>query len=288
MPRTRSALLKAGRRALLIGLAVALPAVTVITHEPASTNATFTASATAFDGMGLISPYQRAVMNDTPTNFYRLDEPGPYAWDAGTGGSGYPGNFITDASGSVASGGAPLYTGSGASVVLNGGTIQMSVPLPVSGSDSRLTVEFWMYIPSTGTGGYDGKMPFSLDGAALQFGAGRFGFSTYNSDLLAIPDTGLFDKPVHVVAVFSNPPSVANYAVGKKLYINGVLQTLTMTGTPAGTGLGDWNRAQINGTILNPNAFRFQNGARISDLAMYNNRELTQAQISAHYAARVG
>ncbi|MEZ5902952.1 MAG: hypothetical protein R3D88_06555 [Alphaproteobacteria bacterium] len=84
-------------------------------------------------------------------------------------------------------------------------------------SGSKVTVEFWMEWDGT-----NNMMPFGFHSYDLWFQSGSFGFNTASSDIYGISSAGLANAPVHVAAVFTDGDVSQN-----KLYINGVLQTLT-------------------------------------------------------------
>ena len=93
--------------------------------------------------------------------------------------------------------------------------------LPVT--TPQTTVAFWMYWTGTALG-----VPLGFNNYFLQFGAGgTFGFSTGNGDIYGTSSSGLSNGWHHVVATFSNA-AISN----NTLYIDGVLKTLSQTGSP--------------------------------------------------------
>jgi predicted acyltransferase (DUF342 family) len=135
----------------------------------------------------------------------------------------------------------------------------------------KTTVGFWMYW----TGG--DNVPMGWGNYNLWFGFGSFGFSTYNSDIYGISSSGLQNRWVHVVVVFTNGSVASN-----QLYIDGVKQTLTQrAGTPI-------NSVAFVQTTLNVSGsgdpyYRFNN-SYIDEITVYKG-EVTQSQVSADYTA---
>ncbi len=99
----------------------------------------------------------------------------------------------------------------------NGGYIQLSNLNVDTSPGSKTTVAFWMYWDGTNS-----VMPFGWYSHDLWLFDGYFGFNTAQGDIYGISSSGLENRWVHVVAIFTN-----NYIYDNELYINGVKQTLT-------------------------------------------------------------
>ena len=135
------------------------------------------------------------------------------------------------------------------------------------------TVTFWMY-----WAGNSGGFPFELGGYRLWTPGTNFGFNTGNGDIYGIDGTPLINTWVHVTAVFYN----GAYTGNNKLYINGVLQTLTQrlgsasSGTAtAGVAIGGYGGAYTS--------YPFQ--GKIGPFQIYN-RALTADEIFQNYNAQ--
>jgi hypothetical protein len=135
------------------------------------------------------------------------------------------------------------------------------------------TVTFWMY-----WAGNSGGFPFELGGYRLWTPDTNFGFNTGNSDIYGIDGTPLINTWVHVTAVFYN----GAYTGNNKLYINGVLQTLTQRVGSASSGTATAGVA-IGGFQGGASVYPFQ--GKIGPFQIYNG-ELTQAQILQNFNAQ--
>ena len=135
------------------------------------------------------------------------------------------------------------------------------------------TVTFWMY-----WAGNSGGFPFELGGYRLWTPGTNFGFNTGNGDIYGIDGTPLINTWVHVSAVFYN----GAYTGNNKLYINGVLQTLTQRVGSASSGTASAGVA-IGGYGGAYTSYPFQ--GKIGPFQIYNG-ELTQAQILQNFNAQ--
>jgi hypothetical protein len=135
------------------------------------------------------------------------------------------------------------------------------------------TVTFWMY-----WAGNSGGFPFELGGYRLWTPGTNFGFNTGNGDIYGIDGTPLINTWVHVTAVFYN----GAYTGNNKLYINGVLQTLTQRVGSASSGTATAGVA-IGGFQGAYTSYPFQ--GKIGPFQIYNG-ELTQAQILQNFNAQ--
>lgn len=103
----------------------------------------------------------------------------------------------------------------------NGGAFQLS-NLPVNTSPSaQNSVSFWMYW----NGSTNTSVPLGWSGYKLTFKSNIFGFDA-DGLMFGRSTNGLANGWHHVSAVFTNMDIASN-----KLYIDGVLQTLTLSGT---------------------------------------------------------
>lgn len=245
----------------------------------------FTDSRTTTASIRALTAYGRAVLSDNPIGYWPLaEQSGSIAYDRS--GNNRHGQYISDEAGTATPGGTPMVANAGGAAVFNGG--QVSIPnLPIPSSPgSSITVSFVMWVPATG--GLS-AMPFTLttpDGwNTLWLWHNRFGFNTGNADdvdMYGASNEGILGQTVHVAAVFTNATTLAEYHAGRKLYINGVPQTLTQTGTPLLKPLP--TIATISGTYGYTKIYRLTGGARISDLAIFLG-ELPQATIQKRYQA---
>jgi hypothetical protein len=105
----------------------------------------------------------------------------------------------------------------------NGGAFKLS-NLPVNAAKSaQNSVSFWMYWK-----GNDSTYPLGWNEYKLAFKGGLFGFDSGDGRMFARSASGLANGWHHVAAVFTNLDLASN-----KLYIDGVLQTLALSGTQA-------------------------------------------------------
>ena len=177
--------------------------------------------------------------------------------------------------GEVVLAGAPLIS-SDWSLYFNGGSDSVEVAdLTVNTSISnKTTVSFWMYLEDSGSGIV---MPFGFTDYDLAFDTDndRFGFNTGGSDILGFSSSALIGNWTHIVAVFYNgTPSTSN----NKIYVDGVEQTLTQTGTPLLRSVS--SDARMSGWALDDNYkfFGFLNEVRIFDgeVSIQNIRDLAR------------
>ncbi len=139
--------------------------------------------------------------------------------------------------------------------------------LPVNASaNAENTVAFWMYW--TGT---SGDMPFGFSSDDLEFSS-TFGFNTGCGDVYGMSTTNLFNNWVYVTAVFHNSSSTQS-----RLYINGVQQSLSLSGSPCSRS------ATANARIAYwPNNGNYNFGGSIDDVRIYN-RALSSQEIQDLY-----
>ena len=106
---------------------------------------------------------------------------------------------------------------------INSGTTGTVTLGNLHGSSNVVTISGWVT-----WNGVDGGIPFSINGNMnLWFAySGSVGLNTGNGDLYGISASGFSGVAKHIVAIF-DPSSANGYG---KLYVNGVLQTLTQKG----------------------------------------------------------
>ncbi|PPD12070.1 DUF6701 domain-containing protein [Methylophilus sp.] len=103
----------------------------------------------------------------------------------------------------------------------NGGAFQLT-NLPINTiPTAQNSVSFWMY-----WNGADMAVPLGWNEYKLIFKNGLFGFDSGDGRMYARSSSGLANGWRHISAVFSNLDMASN-----KIYVDGVLQTLTMSGT---------------------------------------------------------
>lgn len=153
----------------------------------------------------------------------------------------------------------------------SGGSAFTIPNLPTNTSNgARTSVSFWMYWNGT-----NGIMPIGWQYYDLFFNSSKFGFNTSNSDIYGASSTSLSGGWHHVAAVFTNGNVTSN-----KLYIDGVLQTLTQSGSPLTPTVTSTLR--VSGWSAD-NGYRFGNG-RIDELKIYNG-EISSTQVTSDYNA---
>ncbi len=154
--------------------------------------------------------------------------------------------------------------------ISNGGAIEITA-LPVSTAvGAKTTVSFWMKWNGTNS-----VMPIGWHTHDLWMVSGHFGFNTGNSDIYGISSTGLANRWVHVVAVFTNNNVTAN-----ALYIDGVLQPLTQRlSSPNNTTGKVQSTLRISGWQRNT-GYRFSGS--IDEIKVFNG-ELSLSQVVALY-----
>ncbi len=216
--------------------------------------------------------YNSAVNADSPGAYYRLSDPPQdnffatnglyYGFLSGSAVRRAPGGLRGDADTAL-----NFYNGTGE------GWLTSTPSNTTAGGDT--TVEFLMRWDGSTT---TTEVPFAFENDyMLAIKNGNIGFSTKSdvSDLYGKSATGLGNRWVHVVAVFRN-----GSVTGSKLYIDGVLQTLTqLSGTPV-TSPTATSAASISGT--DAGVFHINGG--MDELAIYSSA-LSATRVSAHYAS---
>lgn len=130
------------------------------------------------------------------------------------------GSTTTTLNGGIASSSGSGYGNSGGLTFdgANDSVFVNNVSLTTTAGASN-TVSFWMKWAGT-----DSDMPIGFYNYDLWIQGGNFGFNTSQGDITGISSAGLTNNWVYVTAIFNNSaPSAGNH----KLYINGVLQTIS-------------------------------------------------------------
>ena len=178
-----------------------------------------------------------------------------------------------------------IYNSAGTNLTNNlvaGNSLSYTVPAGQGGtyyarvsSASVTTVSFWMDWNGSNNSG-NGEVPISFANYCLYLHNGYFGFDT-NGDVYGISSTGLANGWHMVTAVFGD----GSYAQDQ-LWIDGVQQTLSEQGSPAGTIPLVSTAISIGGLVNNTN-YDFTGSL---DEVAYFDKQLTPAQIQAEYAAQ--
>lgn len=217
------------------------------------------------------STLEAAIEADLPLAYWRLGETSGTmaADDSGNANTGtYSGAYTLNQD-------SLIFDGSNKSVLLSGGCVDATIAAINTGAGLKNTVEFIMLWDGT-----NNVIPFGFDTYALYIASNSFGFNTHSSDLYGMewPQTRA-NVPVHVAAVFHNSDITQC-----KLYINGVLQTLTQrVGTPS-TARDDATTAFRLGGHGNTTLFRFL--GRLDEFALWAG-ELSARRINVHANAAI-
>lgn len=127
--------------------------------------------------------------------------------------------------------------------VSNGGAFQLT-NLPIYTTPSaQNSLSFWMYWNGTDT-----TVPLGWNEYKLIFKSGLFGFDAGDGRLYARSSSGLASGWHHVAAVFTNMDIQSN-----QLYIDGVLQTLSLSGTQ--TPISFFNPDSVSTNVSPPNTW---------------------------------
>ncbi len=136
------------------------------------------------------------------------------------------------------------------------------------GTSEKNTVTFWMY-----WNGSPEVMPFGFSNSYdLYFPSIYFGFNTFNSDTWGIHSSGLANKWVFVVTVFSNGDISKS-----KMYLDGKEQSMASLRSPL--GVKDVFHSGFVGA--GPGGFRFS--GKIDDVRIYSSA-LSVSKIQKLYA----
>lgn len=111
----------------------------------------------------------------------------------------------------------------------------------------------------------------------LVFAGNRLGFNTSNGEVYGTSFSGLANGWHHVAAVFTNGAVEEN-----KLYIDGVLKTLSATGSPNNSNAYVTSNLTVGGWGSDT-GYRFT-GGRIDELKVYNG-EISATQVATDYNA---
>ena len=234
--------------------------------------------ATSVDG------YRAAVLADSPVAFWELDEAsGTSAVDAsGNGTNGTYGSGDTHPT-DVAPIGADDLHSFGSSATSGGVTASLpAASLNVGGSGTYDTVELWM----KWAGGTSGEGIFDFDSTtyayALWILPSTIGFISGNGEIYGAPTTGLANSWHLVDAEFENGSENLS-----ELYIDGVAQTLTMSGSNRLLAIA----ASGSSVPIKIGGWRYSSGntftGDIDEVSVFKGA-LTSDQVTAHYAAVTG
>ncbi len=226
-------------------------------------------------------PYAIAVLNDSPTVYYRLDDTGTIAVDSSGGGhNATVGSAVTEsASGLLTSSQdtAMTFPGTKASTgVVSTASIAALQPT------TAVSLEAWMrfsatpalYTTAVAYGNDNNYAPYDLYFAASGKLAAQF-FLNSGAVVATSPTALKVSTTYHVVSTYDGTTA--------KLYVNGTLvASAAKTGTLAGydshgVGIGD------DAAISNP-AFK----GTLDDVAIYAGNALTATQVANHYNAGIG
>jgi RHS repeat-associated protein len=247
----------------------------VVTATNADGPGTATSMPTSYDG------YRAAVIADGPAAFWHLDETGG---TSAADSSGNGNNAAYAGAHTHSTNVAPIgldndrsFSVAGASFSSANGSIPATA-LNV-GSGSFNTVELWMYWDGTGTG--QSVFDFSSTKAAyaLWIDPTTIGFTAGGSELYGAPNIGLENSWHLIDAEFEN--GSLNLS---KLWIDGVAQTLTLTGTNQTAAIattGGNVATKISGWAEDSN--RTFSG-QLDEVSVFKGG-LTSSQISTHWNA---
>jgi hypothetical protein len=232
--------------------------------------------------------YQSEILADSPVSYWRLGEStGISAADLGSGAN--PGTYTPNSGGAWTGGtlnqaglvpsdptaGAPLFNGAGGYVACPG------VAADVGDNPSRLTIHAALYRDATNKAVHLGWLNDTTHLACLQWFTdgnlyAQFGNGSNTFGLCAVAGTGIR----YVTAVFDGTQT--GNAARLKVYVNGVAQTLTFTGTiPATLGTA----AQLGQFDIGRNAASATySSGKAQDVAVFA-AALSAARDAAYYTA---
>lgn len=226
--------------------------------------------------------YKTEILSDTPIAYWKLNEiSGPVAIDEA---NQHNGTYI---SGTIQFGvpGAITETNNTALNFQNTGSGYVDVNLANINTTpgTFVSVEFWM----RWSGSSFDIMPFGFSNYSLWLDGGsrEFGFNTGNGDRYGMAGTSveaMANRWVYVVAVMKNL-ATASDMTDNKLYIDGVLQTMSQTTWQQPLAVTSTPAFRI-GTWAQDTTFLFDGG--LDEFSVYN-YELTPAQIIRHYSAGI-
>lgn len=175
------------------------------------------------------------------------------------------------------------YSSDNYGVMVFDGSSSDYIDFTAPGLGSVATVEMWCKI---GTG-YSGKMFMGWAYYDIWTNGGTIGFNTGNGDVYGISQAtvnslGIVNDWAHYVFEFRSDVSYTN----NKIYINGVLQTLSQQGGSENVGTRNFNSG--NGRI---GVWRGGGGYEMPmscGVFRVYNRSLTQAEVTQNYVAQKG
>jgi hypothetical protein len=216
--------------------------------------------------------YENVILADKPVVYYRMDErafPEVLDW-SGNGNNGTIGGGVTPRQpGAIADGDTAMeFDGSTGHVSVN------SVPVTAT----TASIEAWLK--------WDGTYPSGGWAIPITFGSnydlafnsnGTFGVNTGISDILGFSSAGMANLWTHIVAVVPN--NAAPTPSNTRIYMNGVLQTISLT-----TGGPSTNIPITNLDLGMYNGTGFPYAGMIDEVAIYNTT-LSADQVQRHYNA---
>jgi Bacterial Ig domain/Concanavalin A-like lectin/glucanases superfamily/Fibronectin type III domain/Domain of unknown function (DUF5122) beta-propeller len=222
--------------------------------------------------------YGKAVYNDGPANYWRLDETGGAGTAADTTDNSTTGNYV----GTVTKGAPGALGATGTAVTFNGSTGNV-VSTNQIGGPSRYALELWFNTTTTSggkligfgnaqtgnSGNYDKHVYMTNDGRVI--------FGVYNGsfDMITTP-TAYNDGQWHYVVAMQGPSGMAMYIDDHLIGSNGVAANQAYSGywRVGGDNLGFWPNQPASNYFA----------GTIDEVAVYDG-PLTPAQVDAHYTA---
>ncbi|MFL6164067.1 MAG: Ig-like domain-containing protein [Jatrophihabitantaceae bacterium] len=222
--------------------------------------------------------YGKAVYNDNPANYWRLDEPGGASTAADSTDNSTTGNYV----GGVTQGAPGALGATGHAVTFNGSTGNVTSTSQIGGP-SRYALELW-FNTTTGTGGKLLGFGNAQTGSSSNYdkhvymtNTGQLIFGVYNGSFDMITTPGAYnDGQWHYVVAMQGPSGMAMYVDDHLIGSNGVATNQGYSGywRVGGDNLNAWpsqpSTAYFAGTI--------------DEVAVYDG-PLTPGQIDAHYTA---
>ena len=266
----RQAAAVAAATAIVVGAAVA-PAEAAFTRKAVNPTSTLSAAASFY-------AYKSAVLGDTPSFYWRLDETSGTVVDDETS-NGRDGTLAT---GGSTWGQAGAITGESANTALKVNMAAITSDTSVTGP-AAFSVEAWIKTTSTnggrilGFGNGSGQSASSTVDRQLYLGTNGkayFGIGTAKTVVAssAAVNNGAWH---HVVGTYATGTN------GMKLYVDGTLQG-SATATPISMS-GFWRAGAegMSGWTMNPGQFF---DGTLDELAVYP-RALTAAEVTEHHTA---
>ena len=222
--------------------------------------------------------YGKAVYNDNPANYWRLDETGGASTAADSTDNSTTGNY----SGGVTQGASGALGATGHAVTFDGSTGNVASSNQIGGP-STYALELWFNSTSTsggkliGFGNAQTGNSGNYDKHVYMTNDGRLIFGVYNGgfDMITTP-TAYNDGQWHYVVAMQGPSGMAMYVDDHLIGSNGVTGNQTYSGywRVGGDNLGFWPNQPASNYFA----------GTIDEVAVYD-APLTPTQIDAHYTA---